>query len=206
MEELFMQWILDLIAKHTKEGVLDTEALTKEINTEFPKHAVPKSEFNEANEKLKTANTTIETLKKNNGDNETLQNTIKQHEATIKELQDEATNSAKTYALKEQLSKSGVLDPDYLIYKQGGLEKFNFDKEGKPIGVDDVIKPYKEDKALSHLFKAADGTNYTPAGGGDYTGKNPFAKDTFNLTEQGKLLKENPTQAKELASAAGYKL
>ena len=202
-----MQWILDLIAKHTKEGVLDTEALTKEINTEFPKHAVPKSEFNEANEKLKTANTTIETLKKSNGDNETLQNTIKQHEQTIQKLQDDAANTAKTYVLKEQLSKAGVLDPDYLIYKQGGLEKFNFDKEGKPIGIEDILKPLKEDKAMTHLFQLGkNGTEYNPAGGGDYTGKNPFAKDTFNLTEQGKLLKENPTQAKELASAAGYKL
>ena len=33
--------------------------------------------------------------------------------------------------------------------------------------------------------------------------KNPFAKETFNLTEQGKLLKENPAQAKEMAAAAG---
>ena len=202
-----MQWLLDLIAKHTKEGGLDTEALTKEISTEFPKHAVPKSEFNEVNEKLKTANETIDTLKKNNGDNETLQSTIKQHEQTIQKLQDDAANTAKTYVLKEQLSKAGVLDPDYLIYKQGGLEKFNFDKEGKPIGIEDILKPLKEDKAMTHLFQLSkNGTEYNPAGGGDYTGKNPFAKDTFNLTEQGKLLKENPTQAKELASAAGYKL
>lgn len=201
-----MQWLLDLITKHTKDGVLDTESLTKEINTEFPKHAVPKSEFNDINEQLKTANGTIKDLKKDNSDNETLQTTIKEHEKTIAQLQLESANTSKTYALKEQLSKAGVLDPDYLIYKQGGLEKFNFDKEGKPIGVDDVVKPYKEDKTLSHLFKVSDGTNYTPAGGGSYTGKNPFAKDSFNLTEQGKLLKENPVQAKELASAAGYKL
>ncbi|MGN6710716.1 phage scaffolding protein [Anaerocolumna jejuensis] len=199
-----MQWLLDLITKHTKDGVLDTEALTKEINTEFPKYAVPKNEFNEANEKLKTANATIETLKKDNGDNETLQGTIKTHEATIKKLQDEAANTSKTYALKEQLSKSGVLDPDYLIYKQGGLDKFNFDKEGKPIGIEDMLKPLKEDKAMTHLFQSGkSGTEYNPAGGGNYTGKNPFAKETFNLTKQGELLKENPAQAKELAAAAG---
>lgn len=199
-----MQWLLDLIAKYTKEGVLDTEALTKEINTEFPKHAVPKSEFNDANEKLKTANATIETLKKDNGDNEMLQGTIKAHEATIKKLQDDAANTAKTYTLKEQLSKAGVQDPDYLIFKQGGLEKFNFDKEGKPIGVEDMLKPLKEDKAMAHLFQTGkNGTDYNPAGGGEYTGKNPFAKDTFNLTEQGKLLTENPAQAKELAAAVG---
>lgn len=199
-----MQWLLDLIAKHTKDGVLDTDALTKEVNTEFPKHAVPKTDFNEAKEQLKTATATIETLKKSNGDNDTLQTTIKEHEKTIQKLQDDASNTSKTYALKEQLSKSGVMDPDYLIYKQGGLEKFNFDKEGKPIGIEDIVKPMKEDKTLTHLFKSdKSGTDYTPAGGGDYTGKNPFVKETFNLTEQGKLFKENPVQAKELASAAG---
>lgn len=199
-----MQWLLDLITKHTKDGVLDTESLTKEINTEFPKHAVPKSEFNDINEQLKTANNTIKDLKKDNAENEALQNTIKQHEQTIQKLQDDAANTTKTYTLKEQLSKSGVLDPDYLIYKQGGLDKFNFDKEGKPIGIDDVLKPLKEDKTLAHLFQSGkNGTEYNPAGGGNYTGKNPFAKESFNLTEQGKLLKENPAQAKELASAAG---
>lgn len=197
-----MQWLLDLITKHTKDGVLDTESLTKEINTEFPKHAVPKSEFNDINEQLKTANNTIKDLKKDNAENETLQNTIKQHEQTIQKLQDDAANTTKTYILKEQLSKSGVLDPDYLIYKHGGIEKFNYDKDGNLIDLEDTIKPYKE--SLPHIFKIGkSGTEYNPAGGGNYTGKNPFAKESFNLTEQGKLLKENPAQAKELASAAG---
>ena len=43
---------------------------------------------------------------------------------------------------------------------------------------------------------------YEPNKGGNPT-KNPFAKETFNLTEQGKMFKENPAQAKELAAAAG---
>ncbi len=198
-----MQWLLDLITKHTKEGVLDTDAFTKEVNTEFPKHAVPKADFNTLNEQLKTANGTIADLKKNNADNEALQATIKTHEGTIQQLKDDMANTSKTHDLKEKLSKSGVLDPDYMIYKHGGVDKFTFDKEGKAIGVDDTIKSYKEDKALAHLFKAADGTNYTPADGGNYTGKNPFAKESFNLTEQGKLLRDNPAQAKSMASAAG---
>ena len=36
-----------------------------------------------------------------------------------------------------------------------------------------------------------------------YSGKNPFAKDSINLTEQGRLLKENPSLAKELKARAG---
>jgi len=33
--------------------------------------------------------------------------------------------------------------------------------------------------------------------------ENPFAKETFNLTKQGELFKENPAQARELAAQAG---
>lgn len=197
-----MQWLLDLITKHTKDGVIDTESLTKEVNAEYPKHAVPKSEFNEINEQLKTANGTITDLKKNNADNEALQTTIKDHEKTIAGLKTEGEKTRKEYALKDKLREQNVTDPDYLIYKHGGIDKFNFDKDSNPIGLEDSIKPYKE--SMPHIFKTGKTeTNYNPAGGSGGTGKNPFAKDSFNLTEQGKLFKENPAQAKELAAAAG---
>ena len=156
---------------------------------------------------IKTLNTTIGNLKKNNADNETLQTTIANLQGELKKQQTASEEIAKTYALKEQLSKQGVLDPDYLIYKTGGLEKFNFDKEGKPIGVEEAIKPYKEDAAMAHLFKQEQQKPpYNPKNGGAGGVTNPFAKDTFNLTEQGRMLKENPAQAKELAAAAGVTL
>ena len=102
---------------------------------------------------IKTLNTTIGDLKKNNADNETLQTTIANLQGELKKQQTASEEIAKTYALKDSLTKQGVLDPDYLIYKAGGLEKFNFDKEGKPIGVEEVVKPYKDDAAMAHLFK-----------------------------------------------------
>ena len=71
-------------------------------------------------------------MKKSNGDNEELQKKIGDYEIEIKNLKKTAENTSKTYALKESLAKQGVLDPDYLIYKAGGLDKFTFDKEGKP--------------------------------------------------------------------------
>lgn len=200
-----MEWLKKLIenAKKKDDGSIDTDDLMKQINAEFPKNAVPKSEFNTINEQLKTANNTIIGLKKNNADNETLQKTIKEHETTISTLKADSDKVKKEYALKDKLKDDlGVTDPDYLIYKHGGIEKFNYDKDGNPIGLEDSVKPYKE--SIPHIFKGGkSGTDYTPAGGGEYTGKNPFAKETFNLTEQGKLLKTNPAQAKELAAAAG---
>lgn len=48
---------------------------------------------------------------------------------------------------------------------------------------------------------------YTPGGGSsNKTVVNPFAKETFSLTEQGKLLRENPELAKKLAAQVNIKL
>lgn len=153
-----------------------------------------------------TLNTTITELKKNNAGNEELQNTITGLQGELKKQQDANAGIMKTYSLKEQLSKQGVLDPDYLIYKAGGIEKFTFDKDGNPVGVEEALKPYKEDSTMAHLFKEAKKPPYAPHDGGTGGTANPFAKETYNLTEQGRLLKENPAQAKELASAAGVTL
>lgn len=149
-------------------------------------------------------NETVKTLKKNNPDNEELQKTIKGLQGDLKRQQEENVNTVKTYALKESLSKTGVLDPDYLIYKAGGVEKFTFDKENHPVGVDEAIKPYKEDKAMAHLFRQETRKPpYNPKNGEAGGAENPFAKETFNMTKQGELLRENPEQARAMAAAAG---
>lgn len=203
-----MEWLRAILEKASiTDGKLDVEGLIKQVSTEFPKHAVPKNVFNEKNNALKAAEETIADLKQENGDNTELQKKVSDYETEIDNLKKAAADTAKTYALKELLSKQGVQDPDYLIYKQGGLEKFNFDKEGKPIGIDDILKPYKEDEAFSHLFKQErNRSSYNPHGGGNGGIINPFAKETFNMTEQGKLLKSNPEQARALAAAAGAKI
>ncbi len=203
-----MEWLKAILEKaEIADGKLDVDAVMNAVQKEFPKHAVPKEDFNAKVKELETANGTITELKKSNGDNEELQKKIGDYEAEIKNLKKSAEDTEKNYALKEQLTKQGVLDPDYLIYKAGGLEKFNFDKEGKPIGVEEVVKPYKDDAAMAHLFKQEQSKPpYNPKNGGAGGVTNPFAKDTFNLTEQGRMLKENPAQAKELAAAAGVTL
>lgn len=157
---------------------------------------------------ITTLNTTITDLKKNNKDNENLQNRIGVLEKDLQKQRDENVKISKSFALKEHLSKAGVLDPDYLIYRHGGLDKFTFDQENKPIGVDDILKPYKEDSNLTYLFKTEQKKKpgYDPAGGGTGPCKNPFAKDSYNMTEQAKLFKSNPEQARALAAAAGVEI
>lgn len=200
-----MEWLKAILEKAViTDSKLDIEGVMKSINTEFPKHAVPKSDYNERVKELTTANQTITDLKKASEGNDELQTKIKNYETEINNLKTAAANTQKEYALKDKLKEAGVLEPDYIIYKQGGLDKFTFDKDGKPIGVDDVLKPMKE--ASPHLFKSQQSGGYNPAGGGTPPANNPFAKDTWNLTEQGKLFKENPAQARQMAQAAGVKL
>lgn len=188
----------ELVAKGLSE---EQAQAVMDIWNETIKGFVPKERFDEVNGKLKEANTTIDTLKKSNADNGELQRQVKEYKEKVTILEATAANTRKEYALKDKLKEAGVVDADYIIYKQGGIDKFTFDKEGNPVGIDDVVKPLKE--SSPHLFKAEPGADYKPAGGGTPPSRNPFAKDSFNLTEQGKLLRENPAQAKALASAAG---
>ena len=201
-----MEWLKEILEKAViTDGKLDVEAAVKAINAEFPKHAVPKQDYNDKVKELSTASETIEDLKKNNADNAKLQQKVKDYEVETARLKTEADNTRKEYALKDKLKEAGVTDADYIIYKQGGLDKFTFDKDGKVIGLDDVLKPMRE--SSPHLFKNAGGTGgYNPAGGGNPPGNNPFAKETYNLTEQGRLFKQNPEQARQLAAAAGVKI
>ncbi|MBQ2801726.1 MAG: phage scaffolding protein [Lachnospiraceae bacterium] len=153
---------------------------------------------------ISTLNTTISNMKKDNKDNEELQTTITNLQTELTKQQKANEEISKTYALKEQLSKAGVIDADYLIYKHGGIDKFTFDKENKPVGVEDAIKSYKEDATMAHLFKQESGKPpYNPKGGNGGGAVNPFAKETYNLTKQGELLKNNPEEARRLAAAAG---
>lgn len=201
-----MEWLKAILEKAViADGKLDVEATMKIINAEFPKHAVPKQDYNDKVKELSTANDTIEDLKKNNADNADLQQKVKDYEIEVANLKTAAANTKKEYALKDKLKEAGATDADYIIYKHGGLDKFVFDKDGAPIGLEDVLKPMRE--ASPHLFKAAGGAGgYKPAGGGNPPASNPFAKETFNLTEQGRLFKQNPEQARQMAAAAGVKL
>jgi len=184
-----LEWLQTILeGAKIEDGKLDVTAVMNAVKSEFPKNAVPKTEFNDKVKELKAAEGTIAELKKNAGDNT------------------ELTEKIKKYALKAKLTEAGALDSDYLIYKQGGLDKFNFDKDGNPVGIDDVLKPLRE--SLPHLFKTESKPNgYNPAGGsGSGSIVNPWKKESFNMTEQGKILRNDPVQAKQLASAAGITL
>lgn len=154
---------------------------------------------------LAKAQSALESLKKDAGDAEQLRAAIEAHEKTILQMRQDAEAKARTGALRDALRDAGITDPDYVIWKQGGIETFEFDGE-TPQGVDTLVKTLREDAAMGHLFGKQQPDGYQPQGGSKPNGRNPFAKDTFNLTEQGRMLTEHPEQARALAGAAGLKI
>lgn len=179
------------------------------IATEL-KGYVAKTKFDEVSESKKSLESQIadrdkqlEALKKSAGDTEGLKKQIEdlqtenkkvktEHEATMKDMQ--FTNAIKL-AIADKAQDvdlvAGLFDKSKLI----------LGTDGKITGLDEQVKALQKEKAF--LFKGNPNPQYKPASGVGPITKNPFAKDSFNLTEQGKILKENPAQAKVLASEAG---
>ncbi|NFG25218.1 hypothetical protein FDB64_05150 [Clostridium botulinum] len=136
----------DVIQKVIK-GMSDEKIYTtKEENIE-ERYTKLKEQKEDVEGQLKTANTTIKDLKKNNGDNETLQKTIKDHEATIETLKKDSEAKIRNItldgAIEKALTKSKAKHTDLLATKID-REKLVISDGGKVSGLDEQLKGLKE--------------------------------------------------------------
>jgi alanyl-tRNA synthetase len=212
-----MDWLKDLLKKAGfDESKLDE--LISEINKELPKHFVPKSQYNDMAEAkkqlesdLKDRDKQLADLKKAAGDNEELKKQIEQlqteNKAKEQEYQTKLRDMAVTTAIK--LAVAGqVHDPD-LVATLLDKSKIEIDENGNiKAGLDDQIKVLRESKTFLFVEKQDKGPQFkgvNPAESRDSSGggiKNPWSREHFNLTEQGRILRENPELAKQLMAAA----
>jgi flagellar biosynthesis chaperone FliJ len=116
-------------------------------------------------------------------------------------------NPAIYPALKDELRKVIFFD-----YPKSSFEPFDYNgkieyvnKDGKKMA--DLLNSFLQTDAGKHFLQETNNGGGAPgsAGSKGYAGKNPFAKDSINLTEQARLLKENPTLANTLKSQAAAK-
>lgn len=111
----------------------------------------------------------------------------------------------------DAFSKGGVIAPAQLL----ALTKSNFklNESGEPVYHDgykqiplkDYVEELKKNEDYQHHFRASGsrgGGSPPGTGSSGSVGKNPFAKETFNLTEQAKLYKENRAEYERLKAEA----
>lgn len=188
-----------------------TEGLKNFLKDNYVEKAKLKAKFDEATTaksnletQIKERDKQLETLKKTAGDKEKLESTIKQlqeenksskikYEQDLKKLRiDSAVKLKLTNTAQDVDIVASLIDKTKLIVGD----------DGSVTGLDEQINPLKQSKPF--LFKS-DKQRYEPKDGGNPI-NNPFSKEHFNLTEQGKLFRENPQQARALAQAAGVNI
>ena len=209
-----MDWLKELLKKAgVEEAKLD--GVIADIGKELPKHFIPKDKYNataEAKKKLEAdlaaRDAQLEELKKAAGTSEELKKQIEQLQAENKKA-DEAwqTKLAQMqldFALERALAAAKAKNPK-AVKALLDLEKVKLDGE-QLLGLDEQLKELQ--KSDAYLFgdstpgKVGSGTNPPGAGTGE---ANPWKKDNWNLTQQGKILREDPAKATRMKAEAGIK-
>lgn len=188
------------------------DSARKALNSFLDGAYVPKSRFNEVNEEKKTLTASLAERDKQLEGLKTAKGSVEELTAKIKSLQEENKKAMEEAALRfEKLRLSDAIKMEIMDTAQdvdivAGLfdqSKIVLGKDGKLTGLDEQLANLEKTKPF--LFKKLTNPKYDPAGGGAKI-NNPFARDTYNLTEQGRMLRENPAQAKAMAAAAGVKI
>jgi len=147
-----MEWLKELIEKHTKDGVLDQDALMKNVKETFPKYAVPKEDFNTVNEAKKTLEQDIKTrdkqiqdLKAAAGDAEKLNQKIAETEAANKQMKADYEAKIREMTLDSAIRQK-LTDTKYPDLLSGKFDrsKLVINADGTVTGIDEQLGAIKE--------------------------------------------------------------
>ena len=207
-----MDWLKELLKKAgVEEAKLD--GVIADIGKELPKHFIPKDKYNEVAEAKKKLETDIqerdkqlEQLKNAAGNSEELKAQIEQLQAenqkAAEEWQAKMAQMQLDFAIEKALAAAKAKNAK-AVKALLDMEKVKLDGE-QLLGLDDQLKTLKETDP--YLFgdagKVGGGTNPPGAGNSEV---NPWKPETFNLTLQGKILREDPAKATRMKAEAGVK-
>ena len=161
------------------------------------------SQINDYKQQIKDRDDQLADLGKKVKDNEELTGEIErlkaENKAATEELQEKLEKQAFEFSLEKALNKAGAKNAKAV---KALLDIESIKLDGKTLlGLDDQLTALKESDA--YLFgedEPAGLKGRKPHEGGASTQgiKNPWSKEHFNLTEQGRLLREDPKLAKQL--------
>ena len=206
-----MDWLKELLKKAgIEEGKLDD--VIADIGKELPKYFIPKDKYNEIAEAKKKLEADIqerdkqlEQLKAAAGTNEELKKQIETLQAENKKASEEwqakMAQMQLDFAIERALTTAKAKNIK-AVKALLDMSKVKLDGE-KLLGLDDQLKAIQQsDPYLFGETKIGDGTNPPGAGNPEV---NPWKKETFNLTLQGKILREDPAKATRMKAEAGVK-
>ncbi|MGI5912982.1 MAG: phage scaffolding protein [Syntrophomonadaceae bacterium] len=199
----------------TKEQLLEMGLTEEQADKVLNMHKevlagfIPKARFDEVNETKKELEQQIQERDNQLKD---LQEKVKGNEElekTIKELQEANKATKEQYEAKIKdmtiiaAIQSKLTDAKYpdLLLTKFDRSKLSIAEDGTVLGVDEQLAVLKEQ--YKDLFKPdLKGREPNNIGGTPPGTKNPWSKEHFNLTEQGRILRENPELAKQLIASA----
>lgn len=163
-----MEWLKDLLNGVVPEDKLDS--VMEGFKKEFPKHAVPKTEFNTVKEELKIAksnteqmNATLEQLKTEVGTVEEYKTKIKDMTAQIEtvktESQKQVSNVIKKVNFEKLLIQNKMNESAVdLVVNTINFDEIVIDASGNIVDADKHIGKIKETRAALFLETTTDST------------------------------------------------
>lgn len=177
---------------------------------------IPKEKFDDKNQEakdykkqLKERDDQLEDLKEKAKDSKELQDEIdnlkQQNEDAKNDYEKQLTDTRKRSKLELAIKDAKAHDPSDVIDKLD-LETIKLDDD-KLLGFEEQLNNIKESKPYLFVSEADEkklgGRDpIPPSDKGGKSEPNPFSKEHLNLTEQGRLLKEDPELAKTLKAKA----
>lgn len=116
-------------------------------------------------EELTTANGTIDSLKKNNKDNEALQNQINQYKADIEKVKAQAEKDRVEMSINLALTTAGAINPK-TVMPLINRDAIVVGKDGSIAGIDEQIQNVLADENNAFLFKRQEEITESPNRGG----------------------------------------
>ena len=207
-----MDWLKEILKKAgIEEGKLDS--VISDISKELPKYFIPKDKYNEVAEAKKKLETDIqerdnqlEQLKNAAGNSEELKAQIEQLQAenqkAAEEWQAKMSQMQLDFAIERALTTAKAKNIK-AVKALLDMDKVKLDGD-QLLGIDEQLKELQQSDP--YLFgdsgKVGGGTNPPGAGNPEV---NPWKPETFNLTLQGKILREDPAKAARMKAEAGVK-
>jgi hypothetical protein len=170
---------------------IDEEKLNEMVETRLQTKIAPlKRELDEANKKLTESSSTIQQFE-------------------TKDIKRQIASSVASAAKQSNLISTAIDDATMMAENI-----FQIDESGKVVtkdnvgvtpGIDATVWLTDMREKRPHWWANSQGGGAGGNNGGSFGSSNPWAKDSFNMTEQSKMIKTNPVLAEQMKSAAGNK-